>query len=65
MVKLGQDSKIPFNYMIRECVLAGEWERASEAVKRMLHQGNGGKGFRFDATTFHAVATVSRKLYTR
>ena len=59
MGKRGQDDKVPFNHLIRECVLAGEWGRASESVKRMLHQGKGGKGIRFDYNTFNAVSEVS------
>ena len=58
MGKRGEDDKIPFNHLVRECVLAGEWGRASESVKRMLHQGKGGKGIRFDHNTFNAVSEV-------
>eukprot|EP00904_Undaria_pinnatifida_P010501 jgi/Undpi1/6581/HiC_scaffold_20.g09060.m1 len=60
MGKRGEDDKIPFNHLVRECVLAGEWGRASESVKRMLHQGKGGKGIRFDHNTFNAVSEVPR-----
>lgn len=59
MGQLGRDNKVPFNHLIKECVLAGEWAKASEAIKRMLHQGRGGKGIRFDHNTFNAVSTVS------
>lgn len=58
MGKIGQDSKVPFNHLVRECVLAGEWDKASEAVQRMLHHGKGGKGVRFDHNTFDAVSEV-------
>lgn len=58
MGKLGQDNKVSFNHLIKQCVLAGEWERASEAITRMVHQGKGGKGVRFDHNTFNAVSEV-------
>lgn len=63
MGKTGEDTKVPFNHIVKECVLAGEWGRATEAVKRMLHQGAGGKGIRFDSNTFNAVSAVSLAFY--
>lgn len=60
MGKTGEDTKVPFNHLIRECVLAGEWARASEGVKRMLYQGGGGKGIQCDYNTFNAVSEVRK-----
>lgn len=59
MGKSGNDNKVCFNHLIRECVLAGEWDKASEAITRMVHQGRGGTGVRFDHNTFNAVSEVS------
>lgn len=59
MGRAGKDDKVPFNHLLKECVLAGEWGAATEAVQRMLHQAKGGKGIRFDSKTFRALSTVS------
>lgn len=59
MAKSGHDNKVCFNHLIKECVLAGEWDKASEAITRMVHQGKGGRGVRFDHNTFNAVSEVS------
>lgn len=58
MGKQGQDNKIPFNHLVKECVLASDWTKATEGIKRMLHQARGGKGVRFDYNTFNAVSEV-------
>lgn len=62
MSKSGQDNKVSFNHLIKECVLAGEWDKASEAITRMVHQGKGGRGVRFDHNTFNAVSEVRGSL---
>ncbi|CAM9855815.1 unnamed protein product, partial [Ectocarpus sp. 12 AP-2014] len=60
MGKSGQDNKIAFNHLIKECVLAGEFDKASQAITRMVHQGKRGRGIRFDYNTFNAVSEVPR-----
>lgn len=61
MGESGQDNKVCFNHLIRECVRAGDWAAASRAVRRMVHDGRKGKGVRFDRNTFDAVSEVSAR----
>lgn len=62
MGKSGRDNKVCFNHLIKECVLAEEWDKASEAITRMVHQGKGGRGVRFDHNTFNAVSEVGLRV---
>lgn len=54
----GWDDKVPYNHLLNECVLAGDWDKGTEVLRRMVNEGKGGKGTRFDSNTFRALSQV-------